>query len=200
MYCTVNIVAASMCLSALVQSNSPLDGFVIGLLAIAAFFGLFTFAMTGTSVRYACENLTNVDYIKAKTLVHQLAIRVPLGTPPGVNYGIINYPLPKAKPNATESSPTPSSSVPTRTFAIVRSEKGENPFDLGTYRNWKSIMGNNVLDWFLPFNPSPCETYENSTSFYEMGPLYQELRSRYGLPDLPKSETGGVEMAELETR
>ncbi|KAK0655216.1 DHHC palmitoyltransferase-domain-containing protein [Cercophora newfieldiana] len=209
-YCTVALVAAGMSLRESLQEEVTVDGFVIGLLVIAGFFGIFTFAMTATSVQYICVNLTNVDYLKAQTLVHQLAIRVPRGTPPGPDYGVITYPLPKPQPSPTspQSSGRTAVSEPVssrdllaqRTFAVVRTEKGENPFDIGVYRNWKSVMGNNIIDWFLPFNRSPCESFENSESFYEMGPLIQELRARFSLPEIPPNEKGGLELSELNGR
>jgi len=211
-YCIISLVAAGMSLRESLQEELTVDGFVIGLLAVAGFFGLFTFAMTATSVRYICVNLTNVDYLKAKTLVHQLAIRVPRGTPPGPDYGVVTYPLPAPRPppasplssDRTTVTPTTASEpvsprdlLAQRTFAIVRTEKGENPFDIGIYRNWKSVMGNNFIDWFLPIHRSPCESFENHESFYEMGPLINELRARYRLPELPPSEKSGFEMREL---
>ena len=191
------------------QEGATADGFVIGLLVISGFFGIFTFAMTATSVRYICVNLTNVDYLKAKTLVHQIAIRVPRGTPPGPDYGVITYPLPTPQLQPSPTTPQSSNRTATRepvsprdllaqrTFAVVRTEKGENPFDIGVYRNWKSVMGSNIIDWLLPLNRSPCETFENNESFYQMGPLVQELRARFKLPDLPPGEKGGVELSEL---
>jgi len=209
-YCGVVIIVAAICLRSLNQNGVGTDGLIIGALGLASFFGVFTFTMTATGVRYICVNLTNVDYLKSKTLVHQLAIRVPRGTPSSLNYGVITYPLPK--PNTPDSippsfdrtvpreSPSPRDLLATRTFAIVRTEKGENPWDLGLYRNWKSVMGNNIFDWFLPFSPSPCESFENNESFYEMGPLVQELRKRFNLPELPSSEKGGIQMGRVNGR
>jgi palmitoyltransferase len=73
---------------------------------------------------------------------------------------------------------------------------GENPWDLGYYRNWKSVMGDNLIDWLLPIKESPCALYEDNESFYEMGPLYQTLRARFGLPAL----SAGKERAEMRER
>ncbi|KAK5656508.1 hypothetical protein OQA88_4485 [Cercophora sp. LCS_1] len=201
-YCAIVIVGAAICLRDLIEDGLTTDGFIIAVLAIAGFFGIFTFAMTGTAVHYICVNLTNVDFVKAKTLVHQLAIRVPRGTPPGAGYGVITYPLSRDGASATPPSleragtvepVSPRDRLAARTFAIVRTEKGENPWDLGLYRNWKSVMGSNIADWLLPFNPSPCESFENNESFYEMGPLIQELRKRFSIPEIPPSEKNGVD-------
>ncbi|KAK4239092.1 hypothetical protein C8A03DRAFT_43228 [Achaetomium macrosporum] len=191
LYCVVVIVAAIICLESKVRRGDGADGLAIAALALGAFFGLFTLTMTLTSVRYILINLTTVDYVKSKNVVHQLAIRVPRGTPPGQNYNVITYPLPTSTstldPSGHEFSST-RDQLATRTFAIVRTEMGENPWDLGYYRNWKSVMGDSIIDWLLPFNESPCAKYENNESFYEMGPLYQRLRVRFGLPDVSTEE------------
>jgi palmitoyltransferase len=202
-YCTVAIVALVICLQSKVRSGDGIDGVIVGALAVSALFGLFAMTMTATSMRYVLVNLTTIDYLKSKNMVHQLAIRVPQGTPAGQNYNIITYPLPQSANSthpygrtATNEFSSPRDQLATRTYAIVKTEMGENPWDLGYYRNWKSVMGNNPLDWLLPLSGSPCAKYESDESFYEMGPLYPELRARYGLPEL----AGSVEMRELEGR
>jgi palmitoyltransferase len=158
--------------------------------------------MTLTSARYILINLTTVDYLKSKNVVYQLAVRVPRGTPATQNYNVITYPLPRSTPasdisgqTVTTESSSPRDELATRTFAIVKTEKGENPWDLGYYRNWTSVMGHNPVDWLLPFNESPCARYESNESFYELGPLYPQLRARFGLPEM--SSSGELETAEM---
>ncbi|KAH6855287.1 DHHC palmitoyltransferase-domain-containing protein [Chaetomium sp. MPI-CAGE-AT-0009] len=201
-HCAIVIAAAVICFQSKVRNDGGIDGVLIGALAVAALFGLFTFTMTATSMRYILVNLTTVDYLKSKNVVHQLAIRVPQGTRPTQSYNVITYPLPKTT-NATNAtlqtttteSLSPRDQLATRTFAIVKTEMGENPWDLGYYRNWKSVMGDNLFDWLLPIRGSPCALYEDDESFYELGPLYQQLRARFGLPDLSTGK-GRVEMEE----
>ena len=195
---TVIIAVTALRLRALVTSGSGIDGFVIATLAISGIFGMFTWTMTLTGIRYMCINLTNVDYVKSKVVVHQLAIRVPRGTPPGPDYGVITYPLPKPPPPppaagqgaVVHETPSERDLLAQRTFAIVKTEMGENPWDLGVWRNWKAAMGSNVLDWLLPFNNSPCLDYESDESMYEMGPLLEELKTRFNLPRLSAQERG----------
>jgi palmitoyltransferase len=203
-FCIIVIVASVICFQSKVRNEAGIDGVVIGALALAALFGLFTLTMTATSVRYIVVNLTTIDYLKSKNVVHQLAIRVPRGTPAGQNYNVITYPLPKSTTGAAPAQQTtpatestsPRDQLATRTFAIVKTEMGENPWDLGYYRNWKSVMGDNLIDWLLPIKESPCALYEDNESFYEMGPLYQTLRARFGLPAL----SAGKERAEMRER
>lgn len=202
-YCAIVLAATIICFQWRITHGAGVDGVAIGALVLSAFFGLFTFTMTATSIRYIAINLTNIDHLKSKNVVHQLAIRVPRGTPSGNNYNVITFPLPKptdgampSRQETTTESTSPRDRLATRTFAIVKTEMGENPWDLGYYGNWKSVMGDNVIDWLLPIKQSPCTSYENNESFYEMGPLYQKLRVRFGLPDLP---TGQVK-AEMSER
>ncbi len=198
-----------MCVQSKSRDGFGVDGVAIGALAVSALFGLFSLTMTITSARYILINLTTVDYLKSKNVVHQLAIRVPRGTPPGPNYHVITYPLPTSPSGMSLSgmtvtderfAPSPRDRLATRTFAIVRTEMGENPWDLGYYGNWKSVMGANVVDWLLPVNGSPCARHDEAgESFYEMGPLYGKLRERFGLAGLREGEEeGAVEMMQQE--
>jgi palmitoyltransferase len=148
--------------------------------------------MTTLSVRYIFLNLTNVEDLRQKSTVHQLAIRVPLDTESGPQYHLISYPLPEPALNSpTQSSSsggtatTLRDSLASRKFAVVKTQLGENPWDVGPYRNWISVMGTNILDWVFPIRHSPCIAAETNKSFYQMGPLYDELRTRYSLPRLP---------------
>jgi palmitoyltransferase len=195
----VCIISGALCIRQQIEDNEPLDGTVLGIIALGAFFGLFTFGMTATSLRYIFINLTNVDVLRQKSIVYQLAIRVPHGTPPGPDYGIVVYPLPRPE-GRRQSRQEPVSSrdrLAQHTFAVVRTEMGENPWNLGLYKNWVSVMGNNPLDWVLPLRMSPCVFYENERSFYEIGPLYNTLRRRYRLPRLPRDGKNGVELGDI---
>ncbi|RYP02980.1 hypothetical protein DL764_005466 [Monosporascus ibericus] len=191
-------------------------------IAMAAFFGIFNFLMTATSMRYVFLNMTNVDMLGARSKVHQLAVRVPRGTPSTHNFTTVTYPLPKLelgingeanrrpRPRATDNSraggrangasPDPRDDLATRTFAILRTEPGENPWHLGYWQNWKSVMGTNFIDWLLPIRKSPCANHENGESFYPMGPLLADIRARYGLSRNIEDGGAGLEMRQIGSR
>jgi palmitoyltransferase len=216
LYCVVCLAATCMRLRDLARNGESVDGVVVAITAIAGLFGFFTFMMATTSARYALVNLTTVEVLKQRSTVRQLALQVPRGTPPTMNYGVVTYPLPKpgsqdvstshlSGQTAVTESQSSRDLLATRTFAIVKTELGDNPWDLGYYRNWKTVMGNNPIDWLLPIRRSPCVTYERNSSFYEMGPLVKGLRERYGLPapGVPGSKEtstateNGVEMTQV---
>lgn len=77
-----------------------------------------------------------------------------------------------------------------RTFAILTTEPGENPWDLGYWRNFKSVMGNNIFEWLLPLRHSPCCNHDSMISDYEYGPLIEELMRRYEITDSGPAKDG----------
>ncbi|KFX89211.1 hypothetical protein O988_08712 [Pseudogymnoascus sp. VKM F-3808] len=68
----------------------------------------------------------------------------------------------------------------TRTFAILQLAVGRNPWDLGAVGNWKSVMGNNFLEWVLPIKQSPCRNHESHESQFETGRWMEELLVEVG--------------------
>ncbi|KAI8963982.1 palmitoyltransferase PFA5 [Daldinia sp. FL1419] len=198
------------------EGSSSSDPNFIPAVVLAAFFGLFTFLMAVTSMRYIFFNMTNVDILGYQSKVYQLAVRVPRGTDSTDNFNVVTYPLPRpgedangwsngtARPGMDESGgstlhirPSVRDDLATRTFAILKTEPGENPWDLGKWRNWKSVMGNNVLDWFLPIRRSPCANHESHESFYPMGHVLADVLARYDLTDVAMKDGPELEMREI---
>lgn len=138
---------------------------------------------------------------------YQLAVRVPRGTRSD-RFGVVVYPLQKLESDSsgarrringqglhTDTLPAASrDDLATRTFAILQTENNdkENPWDLGFWRNWQSVMGTYPWDWLLPIRHSPCANHESHESFYPMGRVIQAVRERYGLPPCPPSDESTV--------
>ncbi|POS86719.1 hypothetical protein EPUL_002462 [Erysiphe pulchra] len=104
------------------------------------------------------------------------------------------------KDNTSQSGPPNSDSEETlpknvphqrlyRTFVILKTNEGENPWDLGSrLLNWKTVMGNNILDWFLPIHRSPCCNHDNPESQFDFGFAIDNHLSRLGL-----TKSGGIQ-------
>ncbi|RKF62443.1 Palmitoyltransferase PFA5 [Erysiphe neolycopersici] len=76
-----------------------------------------------------------------------------------------------------------------RTFVILRTNEGENPWNLGSrLLNWKTVMGNSIFDWFLPIHRSPCCNHDNQESQFEFGFAVDNHLSRLGL-----TKSGGIQ-------
>ncbi|KAI1755785.1 DHHC palmitoyltransferase-domain-containing protein [Xylaria castorea] len=214
LFCAVVLGASAYVLHRQVQHGAPADPYLIAVIAIAAFFGLFSFLMTVTSARYIFLNMTNVDILAFQQKVYHLAVRVPRGTRSD-RFGVIVYPLTKRETSsdgrmslkyqmpgeqARDLSAASRDDLATRTFAILETDAGENPWDMGFRRNWQSIMGTNPLDWLLPIRHSPCTNHENGESIYPMDRILDQLRSKYGLPaGTPSDESTVMEMRGLRS-
>ncbi|KAI1392327.1 zf-DHHC-domain-containing protein [Hypoxylon trugodes] len=217
-YCALVLGAVASSLRKQVNEGSSIDPHFIPAIVLAAFFGLFTFLMTVTSMRYISLNMTNVDMLGSRSKVYQLAVRVPRGTQSTDKFNVVTYPLSKPNPlpngwyngmtrtisirsNGSEPQPNPlpfaRDDLATRTFAILKTAPGENPWDLGMWRNWKTVMGTNVFDWILPIRRSPCVNHESYDGFYPMGYVLDNILARYNLTDIAMKDSSGVEMKEL---
>ncbi|GAB7328695.1 hypothetical protein MBLNU13_g00616t1 [Cladosporium sp. NU13] len=84
-------------------------------------------------------------------------------------HGTITYPL-YVSPDRPPL-PAPES----RTFAIIRTPEGMNPWNLGAYYNFTSVFGTHLHHWLLPVAHSPCTKHESAISFYAMGWEFEQL-------------------------
>lgn len=171
---------------------------------MASFFGFFTLGMTLTSSQFIFTNITNVDMLR-KSQTFQLAVRIPRDTPPSQQYRTVTYPLESGSsgPRSAEANAQSDGSVEhistrdqraIRKFAILATERRENPWDLHSWGNWKSVMGNNAIEWLLPIKHSPCCNHESMESDYVLGHVLTELRQRYGVPDIQGKSGEDIEM------
>ena len=189
--CAASLAIGVYCLLDQVNSEFVLDGWIIAVLVLSAFFGLFSFGMALTAGRFIFINITNIEMLRKSNTVC-LAVRIPLDTPPSNQYQTISYPLqpPQLVP---QQEANPRDQLATRKFAILRTKPRENPWDLGIRRNWESVMGDSVLEWLLPLRRSPCCNHESMVSDYPLGAVLSRMKKRYEVPDL--GETGnGIEM------
>ncbi|KAK3050702.1 Palmitoyltransferase pfa5 [Extremus antarcticus] len=95
--------------------------------------------------------------------------------------GTVTYPvyLPTDRPPLPAAQP--------RTFAILETLPGMNPWDLGTsYSNFKAVFGDSLHDWLLPIRHSPCCDHSSLVSQYPLGPDFEELLIEAGLAPRPK--------------
>ncbi len=156
-------------------------------LAFAILFGLFGAGMTGGTLQLILLNSTTVENLSRKTKVTYLAVHIPRPDTSGAprSYRTITYPL---KPNVpaneipaqapasdTNASFTTTAPAP-RTFAILSTPPGKNPWNLGPLANFKEVMGYHTYDWFLPLKYSPCCNHSSGESDFPLGPVVDRLR------------------------
>jgi len=92
--------------------------------------------------------------------------------------GTVTYPLEGTLPSDRPPLPAPEP----RTFAILETWPGLNPWDLGSsYLNFEAIFGTKLHHWLLPIRHSPCCDHSSAVSFYPLGPQFEELLEDVGL-------------------
>ncbi|KAF4589525.1 palmitoyltransferase PFA5 [Ophiocordyceps camponoti-floridani] len=200
-YCVICLSACAYALHQEKLRGPKVDGWFIAVVAIASIFTFFTLAMTLTSARLILTNYTSIDILR-KSQVIFLAVRIPRNSPSTEAFTTVSYPLERPPPSMSDTSHARSSMDrdpsrdrrATRKFAILRLEPNDNPWDLGYWGNWKSVMGSNVFEWLLPIRHSPCCNHESMESDYRLGPLLAASKKRYGVPELDGDVDGVVEM------
>lgn len=135
--------------------------------------------MTGSSLQFVLINSSTIENLSRKTIVWTLALYMPSPpeTPP--RFRTITYSTQQVPEGSNPSSDQAAGAV--RTFAILHTKPGENPFDLGPYQNFKTVMGEHWYDWFLPIRYSPCCYHDAPDSQFAMGPVVQRMRREAGI-------------------
>ncbi|KOS21868.1 Palmitoyltransferase PFA5 [Escovopsis weberi] len=199
LFCIICVAVGAYCLRQQHLDGRSVDAWTLTVLILACVFGVFAFGMSLTSLRFILSNTTNIDQVR-KTYSMTLAIRIPRTTPPSERYPTIVYPLRTRRLPAPDDLPLSARDQQAeRKFAIVRAGPRENPWDLGFRDNWKSVMGDSLVDWLLPLRRSPCCNHESMESDYKYGPLVSQLRKRYGLPDIQASGSRNVDGIEMQS-
>lgn len=132
--------------------------------------------MTGSSLQFLIQNTNTIENLSRHSKVWLLAVHIarPPSSPSMIGFSTISYPLTGATP-AQQPTSSP------KTFAILRSKPGENPWDLGPLENVKSVMGQHVFDWILPLKYSPCCNHDRADSQFALGPAVERMRIEAGL-------------------
>ena len=136
--------------------------------------------MTGSSLQFAIINSSTIENLSRKNVVWTLAVYMP--KPPEVSSGFRTISYSSAKNSSGIHASTEQDQPNTiRTFAILHSKPGENPFDLGPYRNFKSVMGDHWYDWIFPLRYSPCCDHNRQDGQFAMGSVLQRMRKEAGI-------------------
>jgi len=176
-----------------------LNGNFIAITALGGVFCVICLGMMLNSLHLALKNMTTVESLGN---VYFLAIHIPDPeqhgaaanidgtTEPRPYFHTITYPIPPRKSsNSSRNTHSPHASDPEaivsstnlRTFAIVPTSPGDNPWDIGRLNNLKSILGERYIDWILPIRNSPCCSHDNPESDYPLGLDVERVKREYGL-------------------
>ncbi|KAL6718822.1 Palmitoyltransferase pfa5 [Lecanora helva] len=181
LYCVFNLIITAYFLSEQRRETHSFDVHLLVTLCLGALFGLFTMGMTGSSLQFVFLNTTTIENLSRKSIVWTLAIYMPKLPDSTPAFRTISYSNTQASSN--RRSPTEQNPNDTiRTFAILHTKPGENPFDLGPYGNFKSVMGDHWYDWLFPIRYSPCCDHDREEGRFVLGPVVQRMRKEAGIP------------------
>ena len=164
-------------------------------LSSAVLFTLFSGGMSGSSLQYVFQNTTLIENLSRHSKVWQLAVHI--DRPPinqtGIGFPSVTYPLgdePTSGPNSK------------RTFIILHSKPGDNPWDLGWFANFQTVMGVHWWDWLIPLRHSPLRDHSRGESQFELGPVVERMRVDAGLtpPSSPLQDSSPSPKPEASSR
>ena len=163
--------------------------------------------MTLSSIQLAMLNTTTIENLNRRSHVWILAIRVPdhLLEQLWVNesawaptFRTVSYP---PEPRASASQPqTTNPTTERHVFAILHTRPGENPFDLGNWKNLQQVMGYSLADWILPIKQSPCADHSSQESAFALGPVVTRLKQEAGLVPPTEDESSRPQTADRSSQ
>ena len=136
--------------------------------------------MTGSSLQFTLINTTTIENLSRKSIVWTLAVHMPKPPETSTGFRTVSFSTATSRRDSDESAEQPPASA-IKTFAILHTKPGENPFDLGPYQNFKAVMGDHWYDWLLPIRSSPCCNHDRRDGQFAMGPVVQRIRAEAGI-------------------
>ncbi|KAJ5304532.1 uncharacterized protein N7443_004192 [Penicillium atrosanguineum] len=192
-FCAFALIVNAYFVAELKRQTGSANPYWCVCIGLSGLFGLFSAGMTLSSIQLAMLNITTIENISRHSVVWTLAIRVPehllerlwtADSPWAPTFRMISYPLEPPTPIEPPSSPSAERHV----FAILHTQPGENPFDLGSkFKNLQQVMGYSVTDWLLPLKHSPCADHSSPESAFALGPVVTRLKQEAGLVPPPTS-------------
>ncbi|KAH7063136.1 DHHC palmitoyltransferase-domain-containing protein [Macrophomina phaseolina] len=148
------------------QNGHHIDSHMAVLLGFAGLFTLFAVGIFGNTFFMTLRNLTTVEALNRGNATYHMSVLI---TPSWCNRrNDEQYPF------RTTTYP----GAPGALYAILLTRPGDNPWDLGTLKNWKSVMGNSIVDWFLPLKYSPAQTMTDRIRSLSLARSWRRSRGR----------------------
>ncbi|RPA81974.1 hypothetical protein BJ508DRAFT_325994 [Ascobolus immersus RN42] len=166
-YCIYLLVCLALFYKDMVYNRDSIDKNWTATMVLAAAFSFFTLGMTLSTYQLMSKNISTIENLSHKTKTYNLAIYDSTIAPYSRESHLespyqegpvtqITYPLPRSHP-CHDPDDLLFSAKP-RTFRVIQTSPGENPFDLEkTFDNFAEVMGNSLWEWFLPITRSPIE-------------------------------------------
>ncbi|KAF7455335.1 Palmitoyltransferase [Pyrenophora tritici-repentis] len=150
----------------------------IGALVTAVLFCIFTFTMTCMTGWNLMINYTSVEGIQ-RGGIHNIAFLISDSPQDSTPTSSTRH---KSDAQAEEDWPilTTVTRPSGRSYVVMQTRTMEHPWYTTLMKGWKDTMGNNIIDWFLPFRQSPCKQRSHQGEFewgevvYDMARMYEK--------------------------
>ena len=128
------------------------------------------------------NNLSTIDSLKARDVVHLLAIHDPHPPPPPTPTGPASY---TSAIRRVWLPPNPAPGQPQKCYAIVPTAQGENPWKLDRrYDNFRESLAGDFWQWFSLWGVSKPGSRGGAQGFYRWNPaLIARLKKTAGIPN-----------------
>ena len=175
-YSLFNMVHMAVWVSEVKRDAGQINVHWIVTLALGALFGLFTGGMTLSSAQFMFLNITTIENLSRHTKVWQFAVHIirPQDLPANPPFNTVTFSIPSELQRSDRMEES-------KMYGILHSGRGENPYDLGYYGNWKSVMGEDWWEWLFPITYSPCARDNGVEGLYEMGDVGRRMKADAGL-------------------
>jgi palmitoyltransferase len=161
-----------------------INGHWIGGIVIAVTFGFMAFGIFTRFGWMVLCNTTTIEEVQAYHPRHCLAVRIDESELPRRSQTIgpealpplfwVTYPFPNIYGGANGTA-----SGSRHLYVILMPKQGMNFWNVGYWRNFKSLMGERWWDWFLPIRYSPFVRHEDGFSDFELGKDFETLEKLY---------------------
>ncbi|KAF1988897.1 zf-DHHC-domain-containing protein [Aulographum hederae CBS 113979] len=185
------------------QKMGSIEVHWVVVLGLSALFFLFGAGMAGNTVMQALQNTTTVEKVHRGYRTDYIAVlidptmqQLPPAAPestwrdgPTPYVGSIVYPLRPSNGHSETWNFNPAlrdqqghELYPnSRRFAVLCLAPSQNPWDISPLRNMKSLMGEEILDWFFPIKYSPYMVHDYQDGYYPFGAVLERLKADAGL-------------------
>ncbi|KAF2398092.1 zf-DHHC-domain-containing protein [Trichodelitschia bisporula] len=165
------------------------DGNLIAFAVLSALFGFMTGGMFGHTLHQQLLNLTTIEFLGRGSRTEFLAVYIPTFSRETTQSRTITYPLPNSSTNYTPDATASelengASAGVSRTFAIIQTKPDDNIWDVGALNNLKSVLGERIWGWFLPFGDPPCCRHDDPLCDFPLGRDFYTLLDEHHLGNL----------------
>lgn len=175
LYTTFSWIPVAIFLSERIRLLGSKPGIWIAMLPLCGIFMIFAVTMFFMTFWNQSINYTTIETLQRGS-VHNIAMRT-IRRDPSSHSSRRNSStrMDREKPNVLREIKLDDG----REYVVFQTQPLVNPWDIGSMENLRSIMGNSLLQWFLPFQMSPCVRHDDVRGEYGWSRAILDMASEW---------------------